>query len=732
MTDSTQNTLSNQSRRKFLKQSGLATGGLVLGISLPQTTIAGFKMGEDSTFNPSAFIHIDDNGDTLLYCGRCEMGQGISTALPAAVADELEADWSRVSIKQGEGNEEKYGPQATGGSASIRTMYIPMREAGAAAKMMLVASAAKVWKVAPEDCLADNHFVINKNNQQKLGYGELASLAANEAVPDSVTLKEKKDYKYIGKDIARHNQGDIVVGQLTYGVDTKMPGLKYAAITHCPVMGGKLKSVDKSAAMQIKGVLKVVEIPRLNHPFGSLGGVAVVADNTWTAQQALKKLKIEWDLGEHKNYDTKAYKVQLVKNVEKPAELAAERGDINKAFADAEHVVKATYTGGHLSHSPMEPNASVVWVQKDSCEVWAATQSPADIQKVLALYLKREPKDIMVNVTMAGGAFGRKFKCDYVHEAAVLSQAVNGPVQLIWSREEDMRTGYYHSINAQHIEASLDKEGNVSGWLHRAAFPAIASLFDPSLDRAPANNLGDVDKHPFGIANYRSETGEAVAHTRIGWYRAVYAIFYGFAFGSAADELAHQSKKDTVSLLHNIYDNNKNAEQAEQVARSKGVLAKAAQMCDWENRGSLPKNQGLGIAVHFSFNTYVAMAVRVEVNGDDIKVLEVDAIVDCGQVLNTDSATAQMEGAVVMGMSLSLRTEVVFREGAVVNSNFHNYPVLRINEMPQVNVHFMENDYKPTGLGEPGLGPFAPALANAVFAASGKRYRDLPFKPMSM
>lgn len=729
---SNKNTVSNQSRRQFLKNSGIATGGLVLGISLPQKTIAGIKMGEDSTFNPNAFIHIADNGDTLLYCGRCEMGQGISTALPAAVADELDADWTRVSIKQGEGNEEKYGPQATGGSASIRTMYIPMREAGAAAKVMLVAAAAKVWGVSSEQCVADNHFVINKNNQQKLGYGELASLAADQPVPDSVTLKEKKDYKYIGKDLARHNQGDIVVGRLTYGVDTKMPGLKYAAITHCPVMGGKLKSVDKTQAMKVKGVIDVVEIPRFEVPFGSLGGVAVVADNTWTAQQALKKLKIEWDLGEHQSYDTKAYKAHLVKNVENPAQLAAERGDINKAFAEAEHVVKATYTGGHLSHSPMEPNASVVWVQKDSCEVWAATQSPGDIQKVLAQYLKREPKDIMVNVTMAGGAFGRKFKCDYVHEAAVLSQAVNAPVQLTWSREEDMRTGYYHSISAQHIEASLDKEGNVTGWLHRAAFPAIASLFNPSLDRAPANNLGDVDNHPFGIANYRSETGEAKAHTRIGWYRAVYAIFYGFAFGSAADELAHASKTDTVSLLNNIYDNNKNPEQAEQVARSKAALAMAAKKCNWDNRGALPSNQGLGIAVHFSFNSYVAMAVRVEVNGDDIKVLEVDAIVDCGQVLNTDSATAQMEGAVVMGMSLSLRTEVVFRDGAVVNSNFHNYPVLRINEMPQVNVHFMENDYKPTGLGEPGLGPFAPALANAVFAASGKRYRDLPFKPMPM
>jgi isoquinoline 1-oxidoreductase beta subunit len=725
-------TLTNQSRRQFLKQSGFAAGGLVLGITLPSKTIAGMNMSDDSAFSPSAFIHIDENGDTLIYCGRCEMGQGISTALPAAVADELEADWSRVSIKQGEGNEEKYGPQATGGSASIRVMYIPMREAGAAAKMMLVAAAAKVWGIPAEQCVADNHFVINQNNQQKLGYGELASLAADQPVPENVTLKAKKDYKYIGKDLARHNQGDIVVGKLTYGVDTKMPGLKYAAMTHCPVMGGKLKSVDKSAALKVKGVIDVIEIPRFDVPFGSLGGVAVVADNTWTAQQALTKLKIEWDLGEHASYDTKAYKAQLVKNVEQPAELVTERGNIKQAFDNAEHVIKATYTGGHLSHAPMEPNASVVWVQKDSCEVWAATQSPSHIQQVLGQYLKRDPKDIYVNVTMAGGAFGRKFKCDYVHEAAVLSQAVNAPVQLTWSREEDMRTGYYHSINAQHIEAAMDKDGNVTGWLHRAAFPSIPSLFDSSVTRPPANVIGDVDNHPFNVANFRSESGEAIAHTRIGWYRAVNAIFYGFAFGSAADELAHAAKQDTVSFLTKMYNNNKNPEQAEQVARSIGVLQEAAKRSNWANRDSLPKNQGLGIAVHFSFSSYVAMAVRVEVNGDDIKVLEVDAVVDCGQVLNTDSATAQMEGAVVMAMSLSLRTEIVFREGAVVNSNFHNYPVLRINEMPKVNVHFMQNDHKPTGLGEPGLGPFAPALANAVFAASGKRHRDLPFKPMAI
>jgi isoquinoline 1-oxidoreductase beta subunit len=723
--------ISNISRRSFLKTAGVATGGLVIGVALPMNALAAKGIMKESGEELNAFIQIDDNGDTIIYCGRCEMGQGISTALPSAVADEMEADWARVTVKQGDGDE-KYGPQATGGSASIRVMFQPMREAGATAKAMLIAAAAKVWKTSPDNCFAESHFVINKTNNQKLGYGELASIAANMPVPEKPLLKKKADFKYIGKELPRHDQEEVVVGKRIYGVDTKLPGLKYAAIVHCPVLGGALKSLNKADALKMKGVSDVIEIPRFNIPFGSIGGVAVVANNSWTAQQAVKQLKIEWDLGENASYDTKAYKQQLVKNVEKPATLASERGDLNKAFGEAKHKMSATYTGGHLSHAPMEPNASVVWVQKDSCEVWASTQSPADIQKVLGQYLKREPKEIVVHVAMAGGAFGRKFKCDYVHEAAVISKETGAPIQLIWTREEDMRTGYYHSINAQHIEASMDENGNVTGWLHRAAFPSISTLFDPSLVRTPANSLGDVTNHLFGVENMRVESGDAKAHTRIGWYRAVYAIFYGFAFGTFADELAYKAGKDHLSFVNQLFDNNKNKDQQAQIKRAKNILAIAADKSGWDKRQNLPKGQGIGLAVHYSFQSFVAMAVHVEVKGDEINVLNVDCVIDCGQVLNLDGATAQMEGAVVMGMSLALSTEVTFRGGAVVNSNFHDYPVMRISDMPNVRVHIPDSDESPTGLGEPGVAPFAPALSNAVFAASGKRYRDLPFKPLSV
>lgn len=720
--------VSSVTRRSFLKAATVASGGLMVGFSIP--TLANDSGKSSSDFNPNAFVHLQESGDVLIYCGRCEMGQGISTALPAAVADEMEADWNRVTVKQAEGNEEKYGPQATGGSASIRVMFEPMRKAGAAAKEMLVIAAAKVWKTSVDQCYAENHFVINKQNQQKLSYGELATLAANSPMPENPALKSKEQYRYIGKALDRHDQGQVVVGKRIYGVDTKLPGLKYAAIVHCPVLGGSLKSVNKSEALKVKGVSDVVEIARLNVPYGSVGGVAVVADNSWTAQQAAKKLVIEWDEGPNKVYNTADYKKMLVENVEKPAELMKERGDVSKAFANANSKVSATYTGGHLCHAPMEPNASVVWVQDDSCEVWASTQSPADIQKVLAGFLQREPSDIKVNVMMAGGAFGRKFKCDYVHEAAAISRQIKAPVQLTWTREEDMRTGYYHSVNAQHIEASLDEAGNVTGWLHRAAFPSITSLFNPSVTSAPERAFGDVIGHPFGIENFRCETGHAPAHTRIGWYRAVYAIFYGFSFGTFADELAFKTGRNTVDMLNHLYDSNQNPEQKAQVARSKAVLALAAKQSGFGKK--LPKGEGIGIAVHHSFQSYVAMAVHVKVDGDDIKVLNVDCAIDCGQVLNTDGATAQMEGAVVMGMSLSLYTEIFFKDGAVINSNFHDYPVMRTKDMPNVRVHIVDSDESPTGLGEPGVAPFAPALSNAIFAASGKRYRDIPIKPLSI
>ncbi len=599
--------------------------------------------------------------------------------------------------------------------------------AGAAGREMLVAAAASRWSIPVEKCFARSHAVYNRDDDRSLPYGELAGVAGDMAVPEDPVLKTRDQFRYIGKPLQRHDQGEVVVGERIYGCDVKVPGLKYAAIRHVPVLGGSVKSLDKSPALAMPGVVDVVVIPRFDRPYGSLGGVAVVAENTWLAQQALAKLEIEFEAGENGSYDTEEYKKQLVLNVESPAKKEFEKGSLDQAFKDASATLKASYTGGHLSHSPMEPMASLVWVQDDRCEIWASTQDPAGIQRTVGEFLERKPEDITVHVMMAGGGFGRKFKCDYVQEAAALSKAVGAPVQLTWSREEDTRTGYYHSCSAQHIEASLNAQGQVTGWLHRAAFPTISSTFDPSVVQPSARDLGAVAKHPYGIANMRVESGLAPGHTRIGWYRAVYAIFYGFAINVFTDELAQAAGVDALQFHRNIYDNNHDPDQKEQVKRCRSVLDKVAEMAGWGKK--LPANHGLGLAVHHSFESYIAMAVQVEVDGEDITVHRVDCAVDCGLVLNPDIATAQMEGAVIMGTGLTLNTEIRFKDGAVVNSNFHDYPVLRISEAPrEINVSFTGQDYRPTGLGEPGVPTMAPALVNAIFAASGKRYRALPIR----
>ena len=714
-------------RREFLKASGISTGGLVLGMVLPISLQA---RKEERDFIPNAFIHIATNGDTTLYCGRCEMGQGISTTLPAAVADELEADWSRVKIVQADADK-KYGNQQTDASLSVKLMFDPMRKVGAAARSMLVSAAAKTWNLPESECYAELHYVYNTKNKNRLSYGELSSLAANLAVPVNPILKSRDQFRYIGQSIPRHDQDEVVVGKRIYGIDTKIPGLKYAAIKHVPVYGGKLISVDKSEALKMQGVVDVVEIEPIAHAFSSVGGVAVVADNTWTAQQALQKLKIEWDLGENQHYDTKQYKQALLKTVESPAQAIFSRGDVDKALEEAVTTHSASYTSGHLSHSPLEPLASVAWVQDDSCEIWAATQDPQSIQQVIGLYLGRKQEKIIVHVTMAGGAFGRKSKCDYVHEAVAISKAVKAPVQLTWSREEDTRTGYYQTISAQHLKAGLDADGNVSVWLQRVAFPPVESIFNHKIERAGERQMQALAEHPFGIANLRTESGLAKAHTRLGWYRAVYGIFYGFAINVFTDEIAKTAGIDTLKFLHKIYDNNSDPSMTRVVSRCRGVLDLAARKGDWGRK--MPANHGLGIAVHYSSETFVAMLVHVETSGDDIKVHRVDCAVDCGLVLNPDIATAQMEGSIVMGLALALRTEITFKDGAVVNSNYHDYPVLRTNEMPgEIHVHFVESDENPTGLGEPGVPTFPPAFINAIYAASGKRYRSIPIKPISV
>jgi isoquinoline 1-oxidoreductase beta subunit len=492
-------------------------------------------------------------------------------------------------------------------------------------------------------------------------------------VPEAPTLKTRDQFRYIGKPLPRHDQRDIVTGKRVYGADVKLPGMKYAAIRHVPVMGGKHSNPWTSPLIEgMKRHRRRGRDPALRRSLrlarrrGRRGRRPPgPRSRQWPSST------VEWDRGPHGDYDTDAYKAMLVRHVEQPCDAAFARGDVDAALSQATVRHAGTYVGGHLSHSPMEPMASAAWVTDERCEIWASTQDPQGIQQTIGKYLGRKPTDIIVHVMAAGGAFGRKFKCDYVQEAVAISRAIGAPVQLTWSREEDTRTGYYHSCSAQYLEAGLDADGNVTGWLHRAAFPPIPSTFNPAVTRPGERDLSRITAHPFGIANVRVEAGEAPAHTRIGWYRAVYDIFWAHAINVFIDELAEKAGTDNVTLLRRIYRNSSDPSQREQAARSLAVLEKAVAMSEWGRE--LAKGHGIGVAVHHSYESYTAMAVHAEVDEDGaVRVHRVDCAVDCGLVLNPDIATAQMEGAVIMGLGLSLHTEVRFKDGAVVNSNFHD------------------------------------------------------------
>ena len=452
--------IQNISRRSFVKSIGLASGGLVLACN---TSIFSDKEKEEKdliNFNPNLFIQLNSDGSLILVASRSEMGNGVRTSLPSVIADEMEADWSKVSIQQATGDK-KYGDQNTDGSRSIRYLFESMRQMGATAKAMLITAAAKTWNVPENECTAENHFVIHTSGK-KLGFGALVEVAKTLEVPTDVKLKDPKDFNYIGKELKSIDVDEYVSGKAIFGLDKRLPNMKFAAIARCPVTFGIVKSFDKTAALKINGVLDVIEIPRIERPFGALGGIAVVATNTWAAFKGRDALKIEWHFGNNKEYDSDNYMNQITKNVQKQGKVAKDIGNVNKAFKKGTKIVESTFQLPHLSHAPMEVPNAVAWVQGETCEVWAPTQEPQASRAEVVAYLGVPEENVIVNVTFLGGGFGRKSKPDYVVEAAIISKAINAPVQVVWSREDDIQHGYYHTVSAQYMKASLDKEGKVT------------------------------------------------------------------------------------------------------------------------------------------------------------------------------------------------------------------------------------------------------------------------------
>ena len=744
------NIIENVSRRGFL-QGVVASGVFVLSARLvPESLWAAEGEAAAPGIEPSLWMSIASDGTVTIVAHRSEMGCGSRTALPLVVADELDADWSKVKVDQAIGDP-KYGDQDTDGSHSVRSYFDQMRLVGAAGRAMLISVAATQWNVAPKDCATEPHSVVHRASGRKLGYGELAVAAAKLPVPkkEDLQLKSKSEWRYIGKESnGLFDLPDMVTGKAIFGMDAAIPGMVYASIEHPPVLGQKIKSYDDKAALKVPGVQKTVTIDTVTPPhlFKPLGGVAVIGDNTWATFKGRKALKIEWDSSPHSSYNSGAFRKTLEATSRQPGKVVRNVGDVDAAFVKGGKIIEAEYYTPHLAHVSMEPPVAVAEYRDGKVLAWAPTQNPQAVQETIAGVLGIKKEDVTCHVTLLGGGFGRKSKPDQVAEAAVLSKQLGKPVKVVWTREDDIHFDYFHSVAAMYMKAAVGADGKPTAWLQRTVYPPIGSTFNPDAKYADDEMGLGWNNVPFDIPNHRAENGPADYHVRIGWFRSVANIYHAFAIHSFADELAHAANKDSVQYLLDLVGparivelglKGDEAEDAKRypldTARWRRVIEMAAEKSGWGKR-PMGKGRGMGIAAHRSFLTYVATVVEVEVDSKgQVHIPNVWTALDAGTVVSPDNIRNQFEGAAVFGSSLALFGEITATNGVITQSNFNDYQIARMNRAPRhVDVHIVESDAPPAGVGEPGVPPFAPALCNAVFAATGKRARELPLSKIKL
>ncbi len=750
--------IENLSRRNFL-QGALSASAFILFVGKSPLLAKAARNGvprdianvslanpsiETAAFHPGVFVGIQTDGTVLIVAHRSEMGNGVRTSLPRILADELDADWGRVKVVQGDG-EAAYGSQDTDGSHSVREFFDVLREAGATARLMLLRAAAQQWNVPESQCVADPpHMVSDRNSSRKLGYGELATVAAKLPVPkkEDVKLKTPQEWRYIGKPAPGYDVSDVCAGKPLFGMDVQVEGMLYAAVAHPPVLGGTVKSVDDSATLKVAGVKKTIPIDPFKppHAFQPLGGVAVIADNTWAAFKGRKNLKIEWDNGANATYSSSEYKKELQQTARQPGKVVHSVGDTDAEFAKGGKIVEAEYFAPHLAHASMEPPVAVADVRDDKATIWAPTQDPQGLQEQVAKSLGLKKENVTCHVTFLGGGFGRKSKPDFAAEAAVLSKQTGKPVKVVWSREDDIKFDYYHSVAAMYLKAALDDAGKPKAWLQRSVFPPIGSTFTLNEVYGSAGEMSlGWDLSPFDVPNFRSENGQAAAHVRIGWLRSVANIYHAFAVQSFANELAYAANRDPYDYLMMLLGSARDVDPGPKgspsvlekypydIGRLRHVAEVAAEKANWGKK-KFGKGSGMGIAVHRSFLTYVATVVEVEVDEQGtVRIPHVTTALDAGIVANPEMVRQQFEGAAVFGTSIARTGEITATNGKIDQSNFFDYQVARMNDAPRrVDIHIVESSAPPAGVGEPGVPPMVPALCNAVFAATGKRVRELP------
>jgi isoquinoline 1-oxidoreductase subunit beta len=748
------------SRREFLLRLQ-AMGGLLLvadGLHIVKAADApkygAEGMPHGTVDNPLVFVSVGDDGLVTIVVHRVEMGQGVRTGMPLIVADEMEADWSKVRVQQAPADEMKYGNQDTDGSRSTRHFLDPMRRCGAAARTMLEHAAALSWNVPIAEVHAVNHEVLHQKTSRKLGFGTLAKRAAKLPVPaaSALRLKTSDEFRYIGKGgVAIVDAHDIVTGRAQYGIDPWFKDMSFAVIARSPVLGGTVKHFDADAATGAPGVQKVLQMPAptAKATFHPLAGVAVIANTTGAAIAARKLLKIEWDDGANGSYDSDAYRASMQESAHKPGKVVRESGNVDSAFKSAARSIEAEYYIPHIAHATMEPPCAVARIVAGKCEVWAPTQAPQAAREDVAKHLGIPEENVTLHVTLLGGGFGRKSKPDFATEAALLSQAMDGrPVKVIWTREDDLHHDFLHTVSVEYMKAGVGAEGKVSAWLHRSVAPSLATLFVPKMNHEVGAELGmGFINLPFDIANLRLENPEASAHCRIGWFRSVSNIPHAFAVQSFVSELAASANKDHRDYLLDLIGPARKIDPTSQqdswnhgespqrypvdTGRLRHVIETVTKEAGWGKK--FAPGHGQGLAAHYSFLSYAAAVVEADIDEQGrIRVPRVDIAFDCGPQVNPERIRSQLEGAVIMGLSLALSGEITFKNGRSQQDNFHQYRVMRINEAPaDIRVHLipMTDWTMPLGgVGEPGVPPVAPALCNAVFAATGKRIRRLPIK----
>jgi isoquinoline 1-oxidoreductase beta subunit len=710
----------NLSRRDFLKSGAVAGGGLVLGLYLPPfgNRVAAAQQST-APFAPNAFIRIGTDDSVTVLVNHSEMGQGVYTALPMLVAEELEADWSKIRVEAAPVdsvyNHTAFGIQMTGGSSSTWSEWERLRKAGATARTMLIAAAAQTWNVDPASCRAQNGHVIHTASGRKLSYGRLAEKASSMTPPENVTLKDPKDFKLIGKPKKRLDTPEKTNGKGVFGLDVTVPGMLVAVVARPPVFGGKVKSFDAGKAKAVRGVRYVVEIDR---------GVAVVADGFWPAKLGREALEIVWDEGPLATLDSLTQREQYAELAKQPGAVATKQGDVAAAMGRAAQKLEAVYELPYLAHATMEPLNCVADVRADSCEVWTGTQFQTLDRAAAAQAAGLKPEQVRIHTTLLGGGFGRRAVPDshFVQEAVRISKAIKTPVKVIWTREDDIHGGYYRPAAHHSVSAGLDSAGNPVAWQHRivcqsfiAGTPFEEFVIKDGVDATAVEGASDL---PYGIPNLFVDWKQAPGGVPTLWWRSVGHSHTAFVVESFIDELAHAAGKDPYEFRRTLLGNH---------PRHQRVLELAAEKAGWGK--PLPAGRGRGLALHESFGSFVAQVAEVSVSKKgELRVHRVVCAIDCGPVVNPDTIRAQMEGGIVFGLTAALYGEITFEKGRVKQRNFHDYPMLRMNEMPDVETHIVTSAEKMGGVGETAVPPIAPAVANAIFAASGKRIRRLPIR----